>query len=110
MATLLEKLQTAQLPVVSATEAGEIVMEAMTSAQQITFSDILLEHFQPLVYAARQTTQADIQQLKNQYLAAMNQLQGIQDWTTPSNATVVAGVKQLADISAKTLKILKTLV
>lgn len=48
MATLFEKLQTANLPVISATEQGQIVMGAMTPVQEEVYYAIVYEHTQPV--------------------------------------------------------------
>jgi len=55
MPTLLEKLQTAGLPVISASEDGNIQMNATTPEQDELFISILREHFNmpappPIVY------------------------------------------------------------
>lgn len=51
--SLFEELQSAGLPVISATEDGAVSMGAMTPEQQETFTAIIEQYFLPDVYAAR---------------------------------------------------------
>ena len=60
MATLYEKLIAAGLPVISATEGGAISSNAMTDAQQVTFRNIIREHFDPAGYAEHATAKSAI--------------------------------------------------
>lgn len=56
--TILQELQNAGLPVLSALENGQIVMGAMTPEQEEVYNDILLEYFQPTVHAEYETKKA----------------------------------------------------
>jgi hypothetical protein len=105
MATLLEKLKAAGLPIESATESGAIAGlpgVQMTPEQEQTFKDILLEHFKPAEYADLLIGRADISQLKSEYQTTITQLQSIESAVNPTNAQVIAAVKFLA----KTLRLL----
>ena len=109
MATLFEKLIAANLPVESATESGAISMlpgAIMTDAQRSLFSDIILEHFQPSLYADLLVFRGDQQQLKNEYLSTIATLQQIEDTVSPTNAQVISAVKFIA----KTLRLLLKLI
>jgi len=110
MPTLYEKLITAGLPIISATEEGEIESLQMTAEQQLLFSDILMEHFQPIQYADILTIRADRQQLKEEYQSTIATLQTIESTTSPTNAQVIAAVKFLAKTLRLLLKLLARLI
>ena len=105
MATLYDKLIAAGLPVASATEAG--LVDGMpgvpfTEAQRLKLEDILLEHFQPAVYADLLIYRADKTQLATEAQATITTLQNFEAVTNPTNAQVIAAVKFLA----KTLRLI----
>jgi len=109
MATLFEKLTAAGLPIQSATEAGEISGLPdiqMTEAQRQTFSDIVLEHFNPSEYQALLAMRADKQQVKAEYTATINTLQQIESTAAPTNAQVITAIRFLAKTIRLMLRIL----
>lgn len=105
--TLYEQLIAAGLPVINASETGEITAEAMTEAQQAQMNDILLNYFHPTEYADLQTYRQLIQQIKDEYTATLATLQQIQDTVSPTNAQVIAAVKFLAKTEQQILKLLR---
>jgi hypothetical protein len=103
--SLYSKLIDAGLPIESATEEGAISGlpgVVMTPEQVQKMNDIVLEHFRPAEWADLSSHRADVQQIRDEYTATINQLQNIENATNPTNAQVIAAVKFLA----KTLRLL----
>lgn len=105
--TLYEQLIAAGLPVISASETGEITAEPMTDEQQQQFQDILLNYFHPADFAELLVHRQLIQQIKAEYTATLATLQQIQDTQSPTNAQVIAAVKFLAKTDQQILKFLR---
>jgi len=106
MATLLEELQAANLPVISATDAGAVTMQAMTEQQQITFSNVLLARFNPVLFAQVQADAADRQDIKAKYAAGITQLQNIEAMSSTTVAGLLVQVKNIATLLRVLLKYL----
>ena len=110
MPTIFEKLQNAKLPVTSATETGEITSKAMSKEQKALFDDILLEHFNPPAFQELLLRRADLKQYKDTYLSTINTLEQIENATSPTNAQVIAAIKQLAKTQKLLLKLLYSII
>lgn len=108
--SLYTNLLDAGLPVISATEGGEISMGSMTHEQQVLCDDIILSYFQPAAYAELQVYRLDKQQFKNEYQDTITQLQSIEDAVNPTNAQVIAAIKLLAKVLRLLLKLLARIV
>lgn len=108
--TILQELQNADLPVISASEDGAISMGAMTSAQELTFVGIVTRYFLPVEYANSQAQKADRQTLITAYTTMITRLEQIQAATNPTNAQVISAVQDLSLYVERIMKVLKTLV
>lgn len=108
--TIYSDLQAAGLPVISASENGEISMGAMTEAQQQQFFDVVLNHFKPSDYVALQTFRSDRQTLVNVYANMITRLEQIQAAANPTNAQVIAAVQDLSLYIERILKVIKRIV
>lgn len=108
--TLFEKLQAAGLPVISATEDGQVTMGVMTDEQRQEFQDILLEHFQASEYAELQASRINLQNLKDEYLNMIARLEQIQNAINPTNAQVIQAIKDEALYIERIMKVVRRLV
>ena len=107
--TILEELQAAGLPVISADESGAVSMGPMTEEQLAQFHDILLAHFNPTKHAETLQERSERQQFKDQYQAIIDRLTQIENATNPTNAQVIAAVRDLARYERLTLRALAKL-
>lgn len=113
--TILSQLQAANLPVISATEDGQIVMGAMTPDQNDTYNNIILSYFNPTAYADLQAIQVDKQQIKDAYQTMITRLEQIRT-TTPSGTTtqilnqIVSAVQDEALYIERIMKVIARLV
>lgn len=108
--SLYQKLIDANLPIQSASEAGEIIGlpdVEMTSEQRGLLDDIVMEHFRPTEYADVLADRANMKAHKDNYLKAIARLEQIQNATNITNAQAVAAIKDMALIQERTLKLLK---
>jgi len=108
--TLYEKLIAAGLPIAGATEQGEISGlpgTIFTDAQNQTMVDIILEHFKPAEYTALLAWRIDVQQLRDDYLAAIARLEQIENATTFTTNQVIAAIQDMAKYERLILKLLR---
>lgn len=105
--TLFEKLQTAGLPVISATENGQVIMGAMAPEQEKIYNNIMLEHFQAIVYAEMLENEVDIQALKDDYVVAMTRFDTIVARETTTTANLISDGKFLAKAFKQLLKLIR---
>lgn len=111
MPTLFEKLEAAGVPVQTATEGGQIVIvDTLTPEQEHTLSEILLEHFQPIQYADVLQVRADQQQLKDLYQTVITRLEQIESAANPTNAQVIAAVRDIAKYERWLYKVLRRMI
>jgi hypothetical protein len=91
-------------------ESGAISMSAMTQAQEVVFRDILLSHFPPSKYADVLTERTERADLKAQVAAAITRLEQIKNAATPTNAQVIAAIRDMATYEEVIIKVLVRLV
>ena len=82
--TLLEKLQAAGLPVISADESGACTMGDMTDEQGDLFQRILIEHFNPERYAELLEREANAVDFSAEFQARIDRLTQIATVAKPS--------------------------
>lgn len=102
--TLFTELETAGIPVISATEDGAISMGAMTLEQQELFSDILLEHFQPERFAQIQEDRIDVQNFKDNFQPSWNTLTTLEGKATFTQAEAAQAINFMAGLLKKIMK------
>lgn len=95
MTTFVEKLNAANLPVRFADENGNVVIGTMTSAQEETYNDIILEHFMPSVWADVQQIRSNWDLVKSEYQNMITRLETIE--TTVSLPFTQNGFNQLVN-------------
>lgn len=108
--TIYDELLAAGLPVVIADESGAVSMGAMTQTQRGQFTDILLQHFQPAVWAEVQQTRVDMQTVRNAYQDMITRLEQIQAASNPTNAQVIQAIRDEALYIERIMKIIKRMV
>lgn len=100
--TLFDDCLAVGLPVVM--ENGTMTMSrGLTDIEDEIFHDIL----DPTRVTIRLENAANLQTLKNEYQAALTRLEQIRDATNPTNAQVIAAVKDIAKYQVMLLKFLK---
>lgn len=107
--SLFSTLQNAGLPVIKATESGQIEMGEMTDNQQIIFSNIIFQYFQPVAYNAYQLSLVDRQSIQNAYFNMIVRLDQIQQATNPTNAQVIDAIQDMALYIERIMKVVKYL-
>jgi hypothetical protein len=105
--TLFEKLVAAGIPVISADENGMVSTQALTEAQDAIYRDILLEHFQPAVYADLVDQRNNKNQIRTGYVNTIDTLSSIENAQTLTNAQILAAVKFMAKTLRLLLKLLR---
>jgi len=105
--TILTNLQAAGLPVISATESGEITMGAMSPAQLATYNDVVLSYFNPTEYANILADRASLATIKGEYSAAITRLTQIEAAAAPTNAQVIAAIRDMAKYQRELLQFLR---
>ena len=104
--TILQRLQDAGLPVISAEENGQIVMGHMTEDQNGLYTDILTEYFQPAEWQKIEERRLSAREIKTEYTNAIQSLTQIVDASSLTNAQVVQAVKLIARLLRATIKVI----
>lgn len=112
MATFIEKLNSENLPVISADNSGNVVMGPMTPTQEDTYNDIILEHFMPSVWADVQQIRSNWNLVKSEYLNMITRLEQIQNagaipFTSAGFNQVVQAVKDESLYIERILKVFR---
>lgn len=95
---LYQTLIAAGLPVLSASETGEIISKGMTEPQRKLCEDLVSQYFEPVVYQATLDERTNTAALKSEHPNALTKLQGYRDATTMTNAEVVAAIKYISRV------------
>lgn len=104
---LIDNLLAAGLPVISASETGEVVSGAMTPAQKAQFDDILLQYFNPTKWAKVIADRQSLQVMKTEYAAAVARLKQIETTAPTNNAQIIAAVQDMAKYQRELLEFLR---
>lgn len=108
--TLFSELQVAGIPVIKATETGEIETGPLTPEQDTQLSDIVLQYFNPTAYSELLQDRANKQALQDAYLTMIARLEQIQAATSPTNAQVIQAIRDEALYIERIMKIIKRMV